>query len=235
MKSLIAIVAMVIVVIAAGWAFFTFGGQQTTSSLPKQEILREQDERFSKGNPGAPVRIIEYADILCPYCAKVNAEVIPQIQSNYIDTGKVYYELRLVGVLAPDSMRAAEGAYCAAEHGKFWNYINTAYDDTWKNYYSLGMEPGDVSNFNETQFDAFVRKVGITGSLENMEWHQCMDENKYRSTVEKNKSDMDKMEAYGTPHFSINGKDYNGSPPYAVFKATIKAALKKKEAEETKE
>lgn len=69
---------------------------------------------------------MEFADILCPYCAKANQQVIPQIKSNYIDTGKVHYEVRLVAMIAPDSQHAGEGAYCAAKQGKFWNYLDTA-------------------------------------------------------------------------------------------------------------
>lgn len=40
------------------------------------------------GDPNAPVTIIEYASATCPHCAAVDAEVIPDIKKDYIDTGK---------------------------------------------------------------------------------------------------------------------------------------------------
>lgn len=228
MRRLILLIA---VALGAVWAFFALTRNQSAPSPAKQAILNAQDSRFAKGDPDAPVKIIEYADLLCPYCAKIHNETLPQLQSDYIDNNEVYYELRLVGMLTPDSMRAAEGAYCAAEQGKFWNYIDKAYRDTWNNYYSKNKDPSDIPYFRELQLDAFTRSSGVTDSLEIMEWQQCMKDGTYRSMVEKNEADMKKMEAYGTPHFSINNKDYNGSPPYAVFKTTIEAALREKQAE----
>ncbi|MEQ8347130.1 MAG: DsbA family protein [Sneathiellaceae bacterium] len=40
------------------------------------------------GNPDAPVTIIEYASLTCPHCATFHKEVLPQLKTEYIDTGK---------------------------------------------------------------------------------------------------------------------------------------------------
>ena len=229
MKRFLAVLLSTIAVVALAWLFFEFGGNQSEPSSDKQAILSQEDTRFSKGDPDAPVKIIEYADILCPYCAKANSDVIPQIETDYIDTGKAYYEVRVVGMISPDSMRAAEGAYCSADQNMFWKYIDEAYTYTWDNHYSKNESPSNVKTFNEAHIADFISQVGITKNVDKIEWQQCMDENKYQELVMKNKEDMSKMEAYGTPHFSINGKDYNGSPPYSAFKGVIEAALKEKQ------
>lgn len=117
--------------IVCGWLFFSYGGStQEPLSESDQKVLNVQDKRLTKGDSAAPVKIVEYADILCPYCAKANEEIIPQIQSNYIDKKQVHYEVRLVAMISPDSQRAGEGAYCAAEQDKFWDYLDAAYQDT---------------------------------------------------------------------------------------------------------
>lgn len=225
MKHLITLSVIVIVLTGAIWAFFTFGGSQVQLSQNQHEILDMRDERFSQGDPNAPVTIVEYADVLCPYCARVHGELMPQIQAEYIDSGKVYYEMRLVGMIAPDSMRAAEGAYCAAEHGQFWSYMDTAYRDTWNNYYSINLEPNDIKIFSNGQISIFAQRAGITDSNEKSAWQQCMSDAKYRQAIEQNKSDMSEMKAYGTPHFIIDGKSYSGNPPYSILKTMIEAAL----------
>lgn len=187
----------------------------------QKKILEVQDERLTKGDKSAPVKIIEYADILCPYCAKANEEIIPQIQSNYIDKNQAHYEVRLVAMIAPDSERAAEGAYCAAEQNKFWDYLNTAYRDSWNNYYSKDKSPEDVKLFSKTGIYGFAKSIG----LEMFAWQQCMDQGKYADTITQNQKKMKEIEAYGTPHFIINDKSYNGAPPFPAFKAVIDGEL----------
>lgn len=231
MKRLLIILIVTVVLIGAGWAFFTLGGTQSTPSPAAQEIATTQDTRFAKGDPDAPVKIVEYSDVLCPHCAQFNAESMPQIQANYIDTGKVYYEMRLVGVITPDSTRAAEGAYCAADLGKFWEYMETSYADTWNHYYRNNKSPSDIPYFREGQIATRAHKAGIESGVDSMKWQQCINSGTYQEKIAKNKADMEKIHAYGTPHFTINGKNYNGSPPYDVFKKAIEMALKEKAAQ----
>lgn len=46
------------------------------------------------GDPDAPVSIIEYASLTCPHCAQFHETVLPDLKTQYIDTGKVRYEFR---------------------------------------------------------------------------------------------------------------------------------------------
>lgn len=226
-KTLVILGSFIVALIVGGWLFFSYGGStQEPLSEAEQKVLNVQDERLTKGDKTAPVKIVEYADILCPYCAKANEEVIPQIQSNYIDKKQVHYEVRLVAMISPDSKRAGEGAYCAAEQNKFWDYLDTAYKDTWNNYYSQNKKPQDVDLFTERNINSFAGRVG----LDTLSWQQCMDSGKYEKTITANQDKMSEMKAYGTPHFIINGNQYSGAPPYSSFKAVIDAELNKSKA-----
>lgn len=213
--------------IIGGWLFFTNGVTQPEPlSEAEQKVLEVQDTRLTKGVAAAPVKIVEYADILCPFCAKANEEIIPQIQTNYIDKQQAHYEVRLVAKVSPDSQRAGEGAYCAAEQNKFWEYMDTAYKDTWNNFYSQNKTPQDVNVFSKSNIYGFAKKVG----LDMLPWQQCMDSGKYAKTIAANQAKMREIEAYGTPHFIINGNNYNGAPPFSSFKAVIDAELNKSKA-----
>ncbi|MGB3945621.1 MAG: thioredoxin domain-containing protein [Candidatus Saccharimonadales bacterium] len=223
----IIVISLTIAAIAGGWSFFNFGGQNTQPiSEDRQKILAIQDNRLSEGNPDAPIKIVEYVDPLCPYCAKAHQDVIPSIQNDYIKTNKAHYEVRLVAKLTPDSERASRGAYCAAEQDKFWEYINKAYDITWNRYYSLNKEPKDVPIFSQSGIENFVDSLDI----DSINWQQCMTSGKYSDTISANALTMSELKAYGTPHFVINGQNYNGAPPYASFKAVIDAELRRLEA-----
>ncbi len=226
-RKTVILVVLAVLVAVGGWAFFAGDGKKIDKSLPAQnrEVLKVQDKRLARGDDTAPVKIVEYADVLCPYCAKANDKVIPQIASNYIVPKKAHYEMRLIAMTSPDSQRAGEGAYCAAEQGKFWDYMNTAYRQTWDNYYSLDKGPEDVDIFSQGNIYGFAKGLGL-----NMwEWQQCMDTGKYKETLIANKNKMSELEAYGTPHFVINGSNYNGAPPFAAFKAVIDVELRKLE------
>lgn len=208
-------------------SFVKFGGTSTPSPVKDLSILDVKDERLTLGSSDAPLAIVEYADVLCPYCAKVNEEVIPRIKTDYIDTKKAQYEIRLVAMISPDSQRAAEGAYCAAEQDKFWDYMDTAYSETWRNYYSQNLGHEDVKIFSDTRIAQFADKVG----LDSWSWQGCVDSGKYADVLEKNKAEMTKMEAYGTPHFLFNEQSYSGAPPYVFFQKALDAEYAKKVAE----
>lgn len=223
MKAPLVVVAIVIAAVALGWAFFAHGGQSSAGiDDDRQEILAVQDERLSKGDSDASVAVIEYADVLCPYCAQANGELILPIESDYIDAGKVRYEVRLVAKIAPDSARAARGAYCAAEQDKFWDYLNHAYKTTWNDYYSQNKRAQDVPLFSKGRIGSFARQID---GLEVLPWQQCMSSDRYSDVLASNAEEMAGIDAYGTPHFVINGQSYNGAPPYAIFKATIDAEI----------
>ena len=51
-------------------------------------------ERMLIGSDDAPVKVIEYASLTCPHCARFHTDVFGQIKANYIETGKVQFEMR---------------------------------------------------------------------------------------------------------------------------------------------
>ena len=46
------------------------------------------------GDPKAPVTVVEYASVVCPHCARFDAQVFAKLKTKYVDTHKVRYELR---------------------------------------------------------------------------------------------------------------------------------------------
>lgn len=76
----------------------------------------------SKGSSKAKVALVEYTDYQCPYCARHATSVLPQIEKNFIKTGKIQYVLRdfSIASLHPHAEKAHEAAHCAGEQGKYW-------------------------------------------------------------------------------------------------------------------
>lgn len=215
---------LTLIVITGITTYFIFGAQTKSPPTKDLSVLDVEDRRLTKGGDEAPVAIVEYADMLCPYCAKVNEEVMPRLQADYIETNKARYEIRLVAMIAPDSQRAAEGAYCAAEQNKFWDYVDLAYKETWQNYYSRSKSPQEVPIFKVGQITQFASRLGLDVS----KWQGCLDSERYAEVLEKNLAKMSEMKAYGTPYFLFNDQSYSGAPPYPFFQKALDAEYNKK-------
>ncbi|MFH1565918.1 MAG: thioredoxin domain-containing protein [bacterium] len=91
-----------------------------------------------KGNEDALVTIVEFTDYQCPFCARYVIETLPQIQKEYIDTGKVKYVLKdlpLTSLGHKNSPKASESSYCAKEQGKYWEMHDKLFEtqSEWSN------------------------------------------------------------------------------------------------------
>ncbi len=82
------------------------------------------------GNAAAPVRIVEYTDLQCPYCARFARETFPLLRKRYIDTGKVRFEtVDLPLPMHAQAIPAAVAARCAGEQGRYWEYRERLFDE----------------------------------------------------------------------------------------------------------
>lgn len=81
------------------------------------------------GDPSAPVRLVEYADLQCPYCGEYATSALPQIVTGYVRTGKVSLEFRDLSFIGPDSVRAGRAAAAAAEQNRLWNFVDLEYSN----------------------------------------------------------------------------------------------------------
>jgi protein-disulfide isomerase len=75
------------------------------------------------GPEGAPVTIIEFTDLQCPYCARFATQTFPQLRRNYIDTGRVRFASQDLPLPRHAfAVPAAVAARCAGEQGRFWEF-----------------------------------------------------------------------------------------------------------------
>src|SRR4051794_29721148 len=79
------------------------------------------------GDPKAPVRVIEFADLQCPFCRAYTTGVMPRLVKEYVRPGRVRMEFRALTFIGPDSVRAARVAEAAARQNRLWNFVDLAY------------------------------------------------------------------------------------------------------------
>lgn len=75
-----------------------------------------------KGSKDATLTLIEFSDYQCPFCRRHLETTLPQLDKDYIATGKLRYVFRdfpLESIHAHAS-KTAEAPHCAGEQGKYW-------------------------------------------------------------------------------------------------------------------
>lgn len=71
-------------------------GIATAQAEPTEKELMEDGPlpENALGDAAAPNTVIEYSSMTCPHCARFHQNVVPDLKSKYIDTGKVRYIIR---------------------------------------------------------------------------------------------------------------------------------------------
>src|SRR3954469_9269126 len=76
---------------------------------------------YALGREDAPLTMVEFTDLQCPYCRQFALTSFDDIKKNWIDTGKLRYISRDFPLaIHAQAMPAARAARCAGEQGKFW-------------------------------------------------------------------------------------------------------------------
>ncbi len=226
---------LVTLIVIAGIVLVVFAGvilaqnrQQSATTTPtvSTEVVvpppREHPnpEDNALGDPDAPVTIIEYSDFQCPYCLRFAQQIEPDLIANEVATGRVRFIYRSMGdFIGPESLAAAEAAYCAGEQNRFWDY----HDILFANW-----QGENVGSFSQKRLLQFAEALGLDMNA----FRSCLDDHKYRARALKDKQDGIAAGVRGTPSFVIIAPDgsqqlIEGALPYTEFRKAIEEALKK--------
>jgi protein-disulfide isomerase len=107
---------------------------------------------LSIGKDDAPVTLVEFADLQCPFCKEAAIGSYPTLIQNYVKTGKLRMEYRTFAILGDDSVTAARAAVGAGAQNHAWDFI-----DLW--YRNQGEENSGYVT------DAFINRIasGVPG------------------------------------------------------------------------
>jgi len=190
--------------------------QPTQPSAPIITKISLDDDPV-KGDPNAPVTIVEFSDFQCPFCKRFFDQTLPDIEEQYIKTGKVNFVYRdfPLSSIHPNAQAAHIGAECADEQGKFWEYHDILFEkqSEWSKT--------SLSDLNNV-LEQFASEVG----LESNSFGTCLESTTFLSEVNKDYSDGISYGVTGTPAFFIgNDKDgyvkLTGAQPFSAFQASI--------------
>lgn len=162
-----------------------------------------------KGVASAPVLIVEFSDFQCPFTKRFYQQTFPQIDKEYIATGKVKFAYRDFALGFHQFARpAAILARCAGKQGKYWPMFDK-------------LLTGDVLN-NEV-FKKYVQELNLNSN----QCQKCQAMPEISNAVDQDIKEAVGFGVTGTPAFFINGRFVNGAQPFEVFKKIIDEELAK--------
>lgn len=156
-----------------------------------------------RGRIDAPVTLVEYADLECPECGRVEP-VLRQLLDRRDDVRLVYRHFPLVDV-HPGAYSAALAVEAAGEAGLFWELHDLLFANQTalgrrtltRHAEQLGLAPDTVLRPASERFDVRVREDYASGVASGVE---------------------------GTPTFFVNGTTFEGGPSLARLEAAIERA-----------
>jgi protein-disulfide isomerase len=192
------------------------------SQDPKDEV--SQAGRPARGGgPNAPVLIVGFDDLECPFCAKMNAELFPAIMDRYKDQVRVVYRDFPLEQIHPWAMRAAVDANClgAVSTAGYWNFI----DYVHAHAADFGYDQKAIAKTNET-LDKLALDEGTRQNVNQPDLAACVlkqDTSKVRASVLQ--AEADPLSVGSTPVLFVNGEKIEGVVPVETIFQVIDGAL----------
>jgi protein-disulfide isomerase len=168
---------------------------------------------YDKGSPTAPLVVVNFSDFGCPFCGSFARQTEPEIEQEYVQTGKVFFKyVPFVMGMFPNGDEAAHASECAAEQGKFW----PMHDALYANQAEWKKARNPVS-----AFERYAKGIG----LDVPRFAKCyavpdVDPGTMRANVAAGK-----LGVRVTPSFVVNGKAVEGALPLPQFRQLLDAAL----------
>lgn len=222
MKWILPAGAVALALFGGGAWYLTQGAGQTGAAdvrLPGAAQAQAADVDIStvtemvKGAEDAPIEVIEYASYTCPHCATAHANLIPKLEENYIDTGKVKFTYREV-YFDKVGVWASLIARCGGE-AKFFGITDLIYKGQ-QEWARAGSEAAVIDE---------LRKIGRLAGMEGDQVEACLNDGDQIATlVAWFQANAAEHGIKSTPSFVIDGKTYSNMS-YEEFSAILDAKL----------
>jgi protein-disulfide isomerase len=215
----------------------TSGETIETVSAPEGQnwsttVTQTEEGGYVMGNPDAPIKLVEYMSITCSHCATFGEEAFNSIRDDYVESGRVSFEIRNF-VRDPLDLTAAMLSRCGGE-GPFFALTKQALNNQEQMFTKAqGMGEATYNSILQSEpkvrFVKLAEELGLIGLFQQLgisedQANACLSE---EATAEKLMSStqtaVEQYDIQGTPTFLINGKRIEGTN-WAMVEAALKEA-----------
>jgi len=163
------------------------------------------------------ITIVEYSDPECPFCKRFQS-TMQQVMEKYDGQVRWSYKQLPLPSLHSKAPKEANATECAADQGKFWEYIDEVYTQT---------------NSNDSLPDAAIYSIADKVGLDRAKFDACVTNNDHKDRIATDSAEGEALGGQGTPFSVIVDKDGNvldtipGALPYDSVVSTLDSILKK--------
>lgn len=158
------------------------------SACANTEGVSPVSTKMPKGNAAATVQVEEFSDLQCPACRRAHEVVVQPLLEEYGPSIALHFRHFPLQSIHRNARISAEAAECAADQGKFWEFV----DDTYLHQEKIAEE------------DHLERaeKLGFDTEL----FQRCLNSHLKWEIVKAEQKDGRKRGINGTPTFFVNGE-----------------------------
>lgn len=183
-------------------------GTMATAATSGQMPIFDDDHIL--GAAEAPVTVIEYASLTCPHCATFHSETMPQVKSEWIETGRARFVYRHYP-LDQLALRAAAVSECIKGDG-FFGFVDVLFSNQQK--WSHAQDP-----------IAAIGQYAALAGLDKATFEACMNDETTLDRITERQSDgQNRYGIASTPSFMVNGTPVVGARGYDEFNAVLETA-----------
>lgn len=161
-------------------------GKTAILNLP----VGERDHYF--GPEDARVTLVEYGDLECIHCRKVNP-IIRALRERLGNRLRYVYRHFPINSVHPNAQLAAEATEAAGAQGKFWEMYDYLFEHQ--------------AELDRVHLIEYARELG----LDLIQFEKDLDDQRYASKVNEDFLSGVRSGVNGTPTFFINGQRYDGA------------------------
>lgn len=213
-KSPFTAIIAVVAVVGVATLGYVMSRPRETITLDPTTLPRVAAAGILKGNPNAPVQVMEFADFECPACGNFATVTGPDVMQRLVATGEVairFFDLPLE--IHPNAIPAHNAAHCANEQGKFWEMHDLIFAGQFDWNSQATRSPKRV-------FEGYAKQIG----LDMAKWNDCFDSGRMLPQIMANRDEAVRLRVRSTPSFVIAGQLVEGSITYDNFKKYVDEA-----------
>jgi len=188
---------------------------KTLAQFSKFDLSQDPRDKVSAtgrpargGPPSAPVLIVGFDDLECPFCAQMNALLFPAVLDRYKDQVRVVYRDLPLSDLHPWALHAAIDANClgAASTAGYWNFVDYVH-----------AHAGEMAGTEKTQakadqnLDKFALDEGVRQKVNSADLAACVqkqDDSRVKASLKD--AEAEPLDLNSTPILFINGEKVEG-------------------------
>lgn len=175
--------------------------------LPPPRAQVAPDPQRLRGNPAAPVTMVEFSDFQCPFCRRVQPTINALLQKYPQQIALSFRDYPLTE-LHPMAHLSAQAARCAGAQGKFWEYHNLLF--------------AEAARPSRETLGRFAAQLQLDPGT----FAACLDGGTQKQAVDDDFQAGMRAGVSSTPVFFINGIYISGAQPIEEFTRIIDRELK---------